>query len=1202
MFFWKLQQQKLEVVVKAAADRSLFRLLILATLGLCGGTLSTLNGQPGNTADGVLQRASGSGPEQKVSVLVQTGDTPLLGGGMPTLRGAAEHPLQDSAAAFLPVDQGFKTLANQPGDSLSWLSFWPARERGEGWSLANGNLRQVNCPLWIVFAGAAGIFAALGACLLAAFYYYRRHRGQELKHRQLQQAISQDQQRQRLSSDLARDSLALLLSNDSTPDVLNTFCSRIVSALKMDAAALYQYMPSPEEEQIELRAFWSRDPGPVAPTRYPVALLQQARQALQTHPLLLACSSGGNDAFSPEIRASLNRFFHDYQVQTVVCLRLNVDGQPWGHIGLRSRTRIEFDVEERTLLEMIGQTLEAYLAGAAVRRKLNSETLLKEEIFESSPAALLLFDERHQLLTLNRKAAEIAGRSKASVLSAPCYQTFCAIAGIPDDCPVRLTLQSGQGQQHRRIISERVFTITTVPLLENNRVKRVLVSLADQTELDRSEQYFRETSDLLSAILNTLPCNVFVKDYLHGNRYILSSEYQNRQFGWKADYPIGKTDMELFGEEQGEAHQQADSLAMQNGRWEGDMTLEINGRTYYNHCIKTRIVRPDGKDLLLGVALDISDAVRQRAEIIASRNALHQSAARLETLLLHSGILRHCLEKLMAGTRTAVIHEDLAEHIGKLMQARYGIICPLPGETALPVVLWDAEGDAGHAVHTLCQSEGLAGHLRKASLISCRRGIPGGDQELYQELLVMLDALRGESLMCSGITWRGQLWGYIGFCRARNDAFTADDMMLLRECARIAELALLRDRMLAEIQEKNEKLQQSMQDAQAAARAKSLFLATMSHEIRTPLNAIIGFSNFMNRPELSRTEIREYTSGIAQAADALLNLINDVLDLSRLDSAPDTLTQGECCLQHLLLEMETFFREKACEKGLQLVFSSQPRNIPRLQLQSSRLRQILLNLLSNAIKFTPSGSVRCSAGFTTGTDGRGTLTLTVTDTGIGINPDLQKTLFDPFIQETTRGQKVYEGSGLGLAIVKRLADKIGARLTFTSTSEQGTSFTLVAEQVEILPGQESSLPFPAAMAVAVPVAPDPVAVITGNRRRLKVLLVDDVRINLRILAGYLKELSAECILASSAQEALDYLQDHSVDLIMTDIWMPEMSGAELTRKLKTQEQMATIPVIAVTADTHVQDNFPVADFAAILQKPLFPEIVRHTVAQVLGTC
>jgi len=385
---------------------------------------------------------------------------------------------------------------------------------------------------------------------------------------------------------------------------------------------------------------------------------------------------------------------------------------------------------------------------------------------------------------------------------------------------------------------------------------------------------------------------------------------------------------------------------------------------------------------------------------------------------------------------------------------------------------------------------------------------------------------------------------------------------------------------VTEINESKRKLETAMEQALAADRAKSYFLATMSHELRTPLNAVLGFSELLQSSDVSQEDQIDYLRSINCAGSALLNLINDVLDLSKLEADQMNIAPVKTDLSQLAEEIVSVFQLKAKQKNIELILKVTGAPHP-VYVDHLRIRQILLNLVGNAIKFTHQGGVTVSIDFQPAvTGGAGNLDIQVADTGIGISEEQLKKIFDPFFQaEATRGNRVYEGSGLGLAISMRLVQRMGGFIEAASKPEQGSSFTVRLKNVQYEIGGRT----------AVSERP----YLERSPILLRVLLVDDVPMNLKVLQAMLRKLNIESICAESGSRALEILkEDRNFKFILTDLWMPEMDGEQLANAVRSGFDSPGLKVVAVTADTEAKNSFSTENFDDILSKPVTLENLR----------
>lgn len=381
---------------------------------------------------------------------------------------------------------------------------------------------------------------------------------------------------------------------------------------------------------------------------------------------------------------------------------------------------------------------------------------------------------------------------------------------------------------------------------------------------------------------------------------------------------------------------------------------------------------------------------------------------------------------------------------------------------------------------------------------------------------------------------------------------------------------------MTEFNQNNRRLVDAMERARAGEKAKGYFLATMSHELRTPLNAVIGYSELMQTEKLSSEERINGLRAIHFAGNALLTLVNDILDLSKLEADQMELVREYLDVSALIEGIVAVFRLRAKSKGLQLTFKSV--KIPYLMLDGVRLRQVLLNIVGNAVKFTEKGSVDVESSFAPNQDGThcGTLSIAVRDSGPGIDPAYRERIFHPFEQQSrdrVRGNRIYEGTGLGLAISRRLVDKMDGHIDLKSDPGAGSVFTVVLDGVAF----SENLP-------RIPESPPPLKQNRGMPSR--VMIVDDVQMNLNILEAILKKLGISCVACLSAKAALENLGAERPEVIFTDLWMPEMNGEAFARVLREDEKTRGIPRVAITADTQFAQSNAEALFDAVLFKPI----------------
>jgi PAS domain S-box-containing protein len=342
--------------------------------------------------------------------------------------------------------------------------------------------------------------------------------------------------------------------------------------------------------------------------------------------------------------------------------------------------------------------------------------------------------------------------------------------------------------------------------------------------------------------------------------------------------------------------------------------------------------------------------------------------------------------------------------------------------------------------------------------------------------------------------------------------------------------------------------------AENAVRAKQQFLSNMSHEIRTPMNAIIGFTKVVLKTNITVKQ-REYLTAIKMSGDALIVLINDILDLAKVEAGKMTFEQIPFKMASSISAMLHLFEAKIQEKNLELIKDYDSRIPEVLVGDPVRLHQVILNLLSNAVKFTSKGNITVSVHLVDEDEDKVTVEFSVSDTGIGIAENKIEKIFENFQQASSETSRLYGGTGLGLAIVKQLVEPQGGIIRVKSKIEEGSTFSFI-------------LPFQKTKAEAE--VDTGIVDFDSEIRNIKVLVAEDIALNQLLMETLLDDFGFAHDIAANGKIAVEKLQTKSYDIILMDLQMPEMNGFEATEYIRNTIK-SSIPIIALTADVTTAD-------------------------------
>lgn len=433
-----------------------------------------------------------------------------------------------------------------------------------------------------------------------------------------------------------------------------------------------------------------------------------------------------------------------------------------------------------------------------------------------------------------------------------------------------------------------------------------------------------------------------------------------------------------------------------------------------------------------------------------------------------------------------------------------------------------------------------------------------------------------KSLITLPMILKNDVVGFVGFDSVRNYHAYSE---------RERDLLLVFSQMLVNITERKhqaEALIHAKNVAEEALKTKEIFLATMSHEIRTPLNVITGMVREILKQDLT-AEQRSLMSNAKSAAVHLLSILNNILDLTKIEANEFVLDKGVLDLKKVVRDAESIMSLQAREKNLNLKLEMEPSMHTVFYGDEARIRQVLINLMDNAIKFTETGTIGVKLWQSDSKGGMSDVHVQVSDTGIGIRPEFMDKLFSKFTQEDNDSRRSYQGTGLGMSIVKNIVQLMGGSIDVKSTKGEGTvfHFNLLLQ------------PAPFEMLQPVELQSDEVEEYAGKR----ILVVEDNEMNRYVVLLTLQSLMCEVVEVENGEQAVEILKSEPFDLIFMDIQMPRMDGVEATQLIRKELAINT-PIIALTANAfqHNIDHYLAAGMNDFIVKPYlekdFKKILR----------
>lgn len=405
------------------------------------------------------------------------------------------------------------------------------------------------------------------------------------------------------------------------------------------------------------------------------------------------------------------------------------------------------------------------------------------------------------------------------------------------------------------------------------------------------------------------------------------------------------------------------------------------------------------------------------------------------------------------------------------------------------------------------------------------------------------------------------------------------------------ELKKQRDNLDQIVNERTRELKRAMQIAENANRTKTEFLANMNHEIRTPLNVITGFAYLLKEEFKDNPKAMEAVENIDKACCDLTDLISDILDISKIEVGRMKLESEKTGIIEIFSELREAYKPRSLEKKITFTVSVDENMPEYVNIDATRLKQIMHNLIGNAFKFTETGEVRVSAYASVSEEkGKVDITITVKDTGIGIPSDQKEKMFEPFVQQDGQSTRKYGGTGLGLALSRKFAEMMGGTISVESEVGHGSVFFVFFKSLEVPP--ESGIK-----------EMEKLSFISKDIKFKgeKVLIAEDNSMNREVLKNFLKNCNLKIFEVSNGRDAVSVINNLKPDIVLMDILMPELDGLSATKVVKNNAALNKIPVIAVTAlagADHSSEILRICD--DLIEKPVRKDVLLEKITKLIG--
>ena len=736
----------------------------------------------------------------------------------------------------------------------------------------------------------------------------------------------------------------------------------------------------------------------------------------------------------------------------------------------------------------------------------------------------------------------------------------------------------------------------------------------------QAEAALKANQEFLHRTVDAVPDPIFVKDRQY--RYTMANDAICELFGRARTDILGKSDYDLFARDIAESFRDRDNLAFETGETQRveESLVRADGRRLVLSVKKMAFADPEGDLVLVGIARDITERKQMETNLLRLAER-ERTIAQVVRRMRQTLDLQQIFDGTAAELRQAIGCDRVAIYrfnsdwsgcfVAESVSGNWRPLLSDPNENEAFMERCIDDPNCNIAAikaedfctrDTYLQETQGGSYTQGVGHLCVENIYEAGFSDCYLELLEQFQA---KAYVTVPIFCGDALWGLLAaYQNDRPRAWQEWEVAMMVQIGQQFGVAVQQAGLLAKTQQQARALEIAKEEADDANRYKSEFLSNMSHELRTPLNAIIGFTQLLDRDPTLSQEGGHYVNIISRSGEHLLSLINDILEMSKIEAGRVQLLEKEFNLERLLDSIEDMLRLRAREKNIDL-YIERDDLLPRYAIADERkLRQVLINLLGNAVKFTLQGEVRLRVRDRTPPATRESnaqspdaaaearrVRFEVSDTGPGIAPEEIKGLFQPFVQTET-GLQSREGTGLGLPISQKFVELMGGQIEVESTLGIGSYFAFeIPMRAADTPIAESA---PSSRGSAIALAPDQPA--------FRLLIVEDQVTNRLLLRKILLDVGFEIREATNGEEAIAVWQEWRPHLIWMDIRMPVMDGFEATQRIKSMPDGEQTAIVALTASAFEEERQAILTSGCddFVRKPFQREELLEKISKYLG--